>query len=140
MFKMDRSWMLKDRRSKEQEDGVDCFIAFAVQNSTKTISIRCPCSQCGNIIFQTPQKIKEHLFFHGIDQTYRTWYWHGEVSPSGPPTTRAKQYNKLQFDDQHSMVEIIQATHDNYLNDPELFARLMKNANKPLYPGCRNFK
>ena len=35
------------------------------------------------MIFHTSQKIREHLFFDGIDQSYHTWYWHGEAAPSG---------------------------------------------------------
>ena len=31
---MDRTWISKDKRSKEYEDGVERFITFAIQNST----------------------------------------------------------------------------------------------------------
>ena len=79
--------MSKDRRSKDYEDGVKNFIAFALQNVANQNSIRCPCIQCGNLIFHTPQKIKEHLFFYGIDQSYHTWYWHGETTHSCEPLT-----------------------------------------------------
>ena len=136
---MDRSWISKDRRSKEYEDGVECFVAFAIQNSANKTSIKCPCLQCGNMIFHTPQKIRDHLFFYGIDQSYHTWYWHGEAAPSGPPTIRAEHYDRLQFDDQYSTIEMVQAAHDDCQNYPELFARLLQDAEKPLYPGCRNF-
>ena len=40
---MNRSWMSKDRRSKDYEDGVENFISFAVQNSANQNSIKCPC-------------------------------------------------------------------------------------------------
>ena len=91
------------------------------------------------MIFHTPQKIREHMFFHGIDQSYHTWYWHGEVAPSGPLTTRAEHYDRVQFDDVHSTKEMVQAAHEDCKNDPESFQRLLKDAEKPLYPGCRNF-
>ena len=52
---------------------------------------------------------------------------------------RAKHYDRLQFDDQHSTIEMVQATHDDCQNDPKLFARLLQDAEKPLYTGCRNF-
>ena len=136
---MDRSLISKDRRSKEYEDEVECFVAFVVQNFTNKTSIKCPCLQCGNMILHTPQTIRKHLFFYGIDQSYHTRYWHGESAPSGPPTIRAEHYDRLQFNDQHSMIEMAQAAHDDCQNDPELFARLLKDAEKPLYPGCRKF-
>ncbi|RVW77665.1 hypothetical protein CK203_053390 [Vitis vinifera] len=79
------------------------------------------------------------MFFHGIDQSYYTWYWHGEVAPSGPPTTRVEHYDKVQFDDVGSTIEMVQAAQEDCKNDPESFQRLLKDAEKPLYPGCRNF-
>ena len=51
---MNRSWMSKDRRSKEYEDGVENFISFAIKNSGNQNSIKCPYLQCGNLIFNTP--------------------------------------------------------------------------------------
>ena len=27
----------------------------------------------------SPQVIRDYLYFNGIDQSYHTWYWHGEV-------------------------------------------------------------
>ena len=50
------------------------------------------------------------MFFHGIDQSYHTWYWHGEETPIGPPTIRAKYYDRVQFDDVHNTIEMVQAT------------------------------
>ena len=90
-------------------------------------------------MFHTTQNIREHMFFHGIDQSYHTWYWHGEVAPSGPSTTRAEHYDKVQFDDVHSTIEMVQVAQEDCKNDPKSFQRLMKDAEKPLYLGCRNF-
>ena len=79
------------------------------------------------MIFHT-QNIRKHLFLCGIDQSYYMWYWHEEATPSGPPTTRAEHYDRLQFDDRHSIIEMVQVAHHDYQNDPELFARLLKDA------------
>ncbi|RVX18749.1 hypothetical protein CK203_006964 [Vitis vinifera] len=136
---MDRSWMSKDRRSKDYADGVESFIAFALQYSTYKNSMKCPCLQCGNMIFHTPQKIREHLFFYGIDQSYHTWYWHGDAAPSGPPTSRAKWHHTVEFNDVDSTIEMVQVAYDDRKNDPKLFETLLEDAQKPLYLGCRNF-
>ncbi|RVW89710.1 hypothetical protein CK203_047225 [Vitis vinifera] len=136
---MDRSWMSKDRRSKDYADGVESFIAFALQYSTYKNSIKCPCLQCGNMIFHTPQKIREHLLFYGIDQSYHTWYWHGDAAPSGPPTSRAEWHHTVEFNDVDSTIEMVQVAYDDRKNDPKLFETLLEDAQKPLYPGCRNF-
>ncbi|KAL6335840.1 hypothetical protein AAG906_040561 [Vitis piasezkii] len=136
---MDRSWMSKDRRSKDYADGVESFITFALQYSTYKNSMKCPCLQCGNMIFHTPQKIREHLFFYGIDQSYHTWYWHGDAAPSGPPTSRAEWHHTVEFNDVDSTIEMVQVAYDDRKNDPKLFETLLEDAQKPLYPGCRNF-
>ena len=75
-----QDWMLKDRRSIEYD--VENFINFALAHSTNHTSIKCLCLRCGNLLCQTPQVIREHLFFNGIDLSYRVWYWHGEKGPS----------------------------------------------------------
>ncbi|RVW33032.1 hypothetical protein CK203_101237 [Vitis vinifera] len=65
---MDRSWMSKDRMSREYEEGVEYFINFALEHCPNQSGIRCPCMRCGNLIHHTPNKIREHMFFNGIDQ------------------------------------------------------------------------
>ena len=74
--------MFKDRRSREYEEGVEYFINFALQHCSNQSVIRCPCMRCGNLIHHTPNKIREHMFFNGIDHSYHRWYWHGEASPT----------------------------------------------------------
>ncbi|RVW69554.1 hypothetical protein CK203_059352 [Vitis vinifera] len=105
---MDRSWMSKDRRSKDYADGVESFIAFALQYSTYKNSIKCPCLQC-------------------------------DAAPSGPPTSRAEWHHTVEFNDVDSTIEMVQVAYDDRKNDPKLFETLLEDAQKPLYPGCRNF-
>ena len=62
--------MSKDRRSKDYEEGVEYFINFALQHCPKQSVIHCPCKRCGNLFHHTPTKVREHLFFNGIDQSY----------------------------------------------------------------------
>ncbi|RVW37618.1 PH, RCC1 and FYVE domains-containing protein 1 [Vitis vinifera] len=105
---MDRSWMSKDRRSKDYADGVESLIAFALQYSTYKNSIKCPCLQC-------------------------------DAAPNGPPTSRAEWHHTVEFNDVDSTIEMVQVAYDDRKNDPKLFETLLEDAQKPLYPGCRNF-
>ena len=66
--------MLKDRRSKDYADGIESFIVFALQHSIDKNYIKCQCFKCGNMVSHNEKKIREHLFFHGIDQNYYQWY------------------------------------------------------------------
>ena len=60
---MDRSWMSKDRMSREYEEGVEYFINFALEHCPNQRGIRCPYMRCGNLIHHTPNKIRENICF-----------------------------------------------------------------------------
>ena len=70
--------MSADRLSAEYRNGVDEFLQFSLDNATNHNTISCPCLHCGNLHKLNISKIKEHLFFNGIDRSYTVWYWHGE--------------------------------------------------------------
>ncbi|RVW75683.1 hypothetical protein CK203_055220 [Vitis vinifera] len=130
---MDRSWMSKDRMSREYEEGVEYFINFALEHCPNQRGIRCPCMRCGNLIHHTPNKIREHMFFNGIDQSYCTWYWHGEAGPtSSQPTEMAQRYDTMDCGDVASTVEMVHAIEDEFMTDPMSFKKLLEDAEKPL--------
>ncbi|XP_058195233.1 uncharacterized protein LOC131311699 [Rhododendron vialii] len=142
---MDRSWMLKDRRSKDYDDGVEQFLNFATIHAKDLESIRCPCIQCGNLIRQPIPEIRNHLFVNGIDRSYRTWIWHGE-----PVTGRASQsvntrdfsyqeVNSPPLNDAQEAVEMVEAAYNDCMVDPRKFKKLIEDAEKPLFPGCTKF-
>ncbi|RVW18016.1 hypothetical protein CK203_112664 [Vitis vinifera] len=137
---MDRSWMSKDRMSREYEEGVEYFINFALEHCPNQSGIRCPCMRCGNLIHHTPNKIREHMFFNGIDQSYHTWYWHGEAGPtSRQPTEMAQCYDTMDCGDVASTVQMVHVIDDEFMTDPMSFKKLLEDAEKPLYPGCIKF-
>ncbi|KAI5312912.1 hypothetical protein L3X38_042086 [Prunus dulcis] len=77
---MDKSWMHSDRRSKAYEFGVEAFLNFAVENLLTTIHIRCPCVKCVNLKLFGVGIIRDHVYFNGIDQSYKNWTFHGEYN------------------------------------------------------------
>ena len=131
--------MSKDKRSKNYIDGVESFIAFVVKNCIGKKSIKCPCLQCGDMMFHTLEKIRDHLFFYGIAQNYYTWYWHGEAALSGPSIAMEKCYKRVQFNDIDNIINMVQDPENDYRDDPKMFERILEDAKKPLLPGCTNF-
>ena len=132
--------MSKDRRSKDYEEGVEYFINFALQHCPKQSVIRCPCNRCGNLFHHTPTKVREHLFFNGIDQSYCTWYWHGEDIPTSAKSSEMAQcHDTVNYSDVGNTVDMIHAMKDEFMEDPILFKKLLEDAEKPLYPGCAKF-
>lgn len=134
--------MLKDRRSKDYEDGVEQFLNFAVIYARDLQSIRCPCRVCGNLKSQAVEEIRNHLFFHGIDQSYRKWIWHGEATTRKPPPSGyAEDTFHRQVDSSPSnyvaeTIEMVEAAYNHCTADPNEFRKMLEDAEKPLYPGC----
>ena len=137
---MDKSWMHADRRSKAYELGVEGFLNFAVENLVNTTHIRCPCVKCGNIRLFGVGIIRDHLYFNGIDQSYKIWTWHGEPWEW---TTNASR--NVEEDEQSRFYFVSEEVgmDDNDLGnigfDPYEFANVIGDGDQPLYPGCSKY-
>ncbi|KAL6313131.1 hypothetical protein AAG906_019603 [Vitis piasezkii] len=67
------------------------------------------------------------MFFNGIDQSYHTWYWHGEVGPtSRQPTEMAQCYDTMDCGDVASTVEMVHVIDDEFMTDPISFKNCLK--------------
>ena len=129
--------MSKDRGSVKYDEGVENLINFALALSTNHTSIKCPCLCCGNMLSQTPQVIREHLVFNGIDLSYWVWYWHGEKGPNGVFSNVSQQrYDKCEYNDVADTIDMVNVAQVNCMNYPQVFGRLLEDAKKPLYLGC----
>ncbi|TXG73091.1 hypothetical protein EZV62_001670 [Acer yangbiense] len=125
--------------SREYEIGVEKFIEFAILNSENPNLIRCPCQFCGNLKFQSPREVENHLFVKGIDKSYQIWTWHGEDDPSMGENI---ELDCNQYFDYDKGVNAIEMVHDAYKNctvDPKAFKVLLEDAEKPLFPGCKKY-
>ncbi|KAL6289171.1 hypothetical protein ACE6H2_006681 [Prunus campanulata] len=135
---MDKSWMHADRRSKAYELGVEGFLNFASENLGNTTEIRCPCVKCGNIQLFGVGIIREHLYFNGIDQSYKIWRWHGEPWEW---TTNASRNVEKDKQSRFSYVSEELGMDDNDFtnigSDPHEFANVIGDGDEPLYPGCK---
>ncbi|BBH02402.1 hypothetical protein Prudu_012946 [Prunus dulcis] len=109
---MDKSWMHSDRRSKAYEFGVEAFLNFAVENLLTTTHIRCPCVKCVNLKLFGVGIIRDHLYFNGIDQSYKNWTFHGEP---WEVTTNASR--NVEEDDGHSRYSFVSEEIDMDDND-----------------------
>ena len=111
--------MPKDRRLVEYDEIVENFINFALAHSINHTSIKCPCLCCANLLCQTLQVIREHLFFNGIDLSYWVWYWHGEKGPNGGFSNVSPQhYEKCNYNDVVDTIDMVNAAQVNCMNDP----------------------
>ncbi|KAI5317434.1 hypothetical protein L3X38_037141 [Prunus dulcis] len=134
---MDKSWMHADRRSKAYELGVEGCFNFAIENLGNTTHICCPCVKCGNIRLFGVGIIRDHLYFNGIDQSYKIWTCYGEPCEW---TTNASRNVEEDEQSRFSFVSKELGMDDNDLGDigfdPYEFANVIGDGDQPLYPGC----
>ncbi|KAI5350203.1 hypothetical protein L3X38_003094 [Prunus dulcis] len=138
---MDKSWMHSDRRSKAYELGVEAFLNFAVENLLTTTHIRCPCVKCVNLKLFGVGIIRDHVYFNGVDQSYKNWTFHGEPWEA---TTNASR--NVEEDDGHSRYSFVSEEIDmddndfgDFGSDPYEFANVIGDGDQPVYPGCRKY-
>ncbi|KAI5350198.1 hypothetical protein L3X38_003089 [Prunus dulcis] len=138
---MDKSWMHSDRRSKAYEFGVEAFLNFAVENLLTTTHIRCPCFKCVNLKLFGVGIIRDHIYFNGIDQSYKNWTFHGEPWEA---TTNASR--NVEEDDGHGRYNFVSEEIDmddndfgDFGSDPYEFANVIGDGDQTVYPGCRKY-
>ncbi|XP_050160368.1 uncharacterized protein LOC126633878 [Malus sylvestris] len=112
-------------------EGVENFLNYAMLHATDINYIRCPCLKCGNIKSRTVKEIREDLFFNGIDQSYCTWYWHGEAVPD---SKNEKMSNREEIVEDN-IIGMVEAAYDHFASNPKQFEKLLEDAEKPVYPG-----
>ncbi|KAK7259804.1 hypothetical protein RIF29_25419 [Crotalaria pallida] len=140
---MNREWMSANRLTNEYNEGVKEFIRFAVEHAEDPSRIICPCLQCCYSSKVSPAELKTHLVCYGIDQSYTCWTRHGE---------RREEFGHLKDDVGYALNDADTNSYDGDRFDemddvleedlrdcPEMFERLMSDAEKPLYDGCTQF-
>ncbi|KAI5328109.1 hypothetical protein L3X38_027505 [Prunus dulcis] len=132
--------MHSDRRSKTYELGVEGFLNFAVENLVNTTHIRCPCVKCRNIRLFGVGIIRDHLYFNGIDQSYKIWIWHREPwewTTNASGNVEEDEQSRLSFVSEEVWMD------DNDLGDigfdPYEFANVIGDGDQPLYPDSSKY-
>ncbi|KAK8949046.1 hypothetical protein KSP39_PZI005941 [Platanthera zijinensis] len=156
MHVMDKRWMdIGDRRQPAYINGVNSFLDFAFNHSSRGNIIRCPCYKCGNNHFHTREIVFVHLILNGIVKTYKWWSSHGEDHYVNPNIERDDDALKEVEEDISEHDNIHDLLHDfnfndkshngeeHYQEDPNEAAKsfydLLNDAEQELYPGCKEF-
>ncbi|CAL9006845.1 unnamed protein product, partial [Prunus brigantina] len=95
----------------------------------------------GEQIFMMPYNPGDHLYFNGVDQSYKNLTFHGEPWEA---TTNASR--NVEEDDDHSRysfvseeIEMDNNDFGDFRSDPYEFANVIGDGDQPLYPGCRKY-
>ncbi|KAH7843980.1 hypothetical protein Vadar_023091 [Vaccinium darrowii] len=151
---MDRSWMYQSRLTSEYLNGVKEFLKLAFHNASIDGKIVCPCVKCGNGKWVTQYEAVDHLVCDGFIKGYTKWIAHGETLSSRTSATMPTNANNA-FGTNNNMRELVHDTFgisnsDIGTNDvpnsvempneaTEIFYKLLSDAEKPLYPGCKEY-
>ncbi|GJZ62007.1 transposon, En/Spm-like protein [Tanacetum coccineum] len=102
---MDKSWMYRaPRASSQYVSGVEYFLNFAFENSSKHGMILCPCTDCHNRFHLERDKVYDHLICVGFKRGYLNWTDHGE---SNEVSSSSMIENDEDEDMDHEMHEIL---------------------------------
>ncbi|XP_030946005.1 uncharacterized protein LOC115970519 [Quercus lobata] len=155
---MDKSWMKKQRGSREYIEGVLKFVEFASKHASDG-KIFCPCTKCVNMNLVLPGVAREHLWSKGMLQNYTLWKWHGE-SAAVPTATECGsshvQESLEQYGDFRGMLHDLCPTHgmppepmdegetvqqpaEGPNDGAQKFYKMIDDVHKPLYAGCTKF-
>ncbi|XP_062015019.1 uncharacterized protein LOC133731647 isoform X2 [Rosa rugosa] len=137
---MDKSWMHADRRSRKFELGLAEFLKFASANARNERKIRCPCLKCCNTDGFSIGVIKDHIFWNGIDESYKNWRWHGEPSTSYVNSRMGGESETVDWELASGVgendVDIGESEDEEISEDSNEFLKYVEDGDKPLYPGC----
>ncbi|KAJ9561821.1 hypothetical protein OSB04_006981 [Centaurea solstitialis] len=91
---VDKTWMNLRRFEEKYILGIYTFLEFAKKNSVSWNGYyKCPCTDCGNMLYQNEEDIIYHLKNFGITKTYTVWDQHSEVTSI--PTASQQRLNMI---------------------------------------------
>ncbi|CAN6547389.1 unnamed protein product [Malus baccata var. baccata] len=144
---IDKSWMQSGRSSEDYFNGVETFLDYAYNHlQPDDAKILCPCVKCSNRYKKVKVEVQQHLLYNGIIKNYTIWYLHGEDendetdesnSDSDSDGSENDVINMEQDDDMHGLVE--EGCPQDPNRDAEKFYKLLKEAEQPLYDGCKSY-
>lgn len=144
--------MYQSRLTIEYLNGVKEFLKLAFHNVSIDGKIVCPCVKCGNGRWVTQSEAVDHLVCVGFIKGYIKWIAHGEALSSRTSATMPTNVANA-FGTNNNMRELVHDTFgisnsdigtDDVPNSVEMpneaaaiFYKLLSDAEKPLYPGCK---
>ncbi|WCJ44268.1 hypothetical protein M5689_024945 [Euphorbia peplus] len=154
---MDKRWIdyktARDRSKEGYHNGVGSFLNIAFERVGGSGKIRCPFNNCNNGAFLTREEVFNHLIIHGMLKSYEKWDFHGEYDEN-EKSQEIEEDDEVGIDETISMIHDATNIRDAYFMENgdeigfeimdnedmrETFARLMKDANTELFPGCEKY-
>ncbi|XP_042472526.1 uncharacterized protein LOC122055220 [Zingiber officinale] len=151
---MDKGWMFLPRQNEEYRKGLENFLDFAFSNANINGMIACPCARCKIGICVSKEDAYEHLMVDGFIKGYTHWVAHGEISCSAYSISSSvpshddvddmeglvhEAFGVQQHDGSTINTAGFEKDTDIPIGEVETFYKLIDDAQKELYPGCKKF-
>ncbi|XP_024200193.1 uncharacterized protein LOC112203452 [Rosa chinensis] len=153
---MDKSWVHLDRRSPEYYASLKVFLDGAPKSYPGN-EIVCPCTRCKNRESFDRRTVEQHLVVKGMWPFYMNTRWkeHGEsyaeyrdkmeLQNSGGADIEGMQEFLNETFVQPTIGENVGLSSQPHIfegptPEAEKFYKLLEDANKEVYPGCKKFK
>ena len=149
---VDKCWMNLRRFEEKYILGIYTVLEFAKKNSVSWNGYyKCPCTDCGNMLYQNEADIIYHLKNVGIIKNYTVWDQHGEVTDI--PTTSQRRLNMIHdrassshninlvvnfaeyafpFSERYNDNELVMDVDDVASKVIDAYSRLLAESNTPL--------
>ncbi|KAL0549237.1 hypothetical protein IC582_013718 [Cucumis melo] len=74
-----------------------------------------------------------------MDESYKIWFWHGEQLSKSSSYGESFKFDTHMYEenDAGSINEMIEVAYEDYPKDPNEFEKLLNDAEKSLYEGCK---
>ena len=119
----------------EYEQKAREFVKAAMTNLGFPTKSLCPCTKCHNVRHQLSDEVVEHLVLWGMDQSYKTWFHHGEDPVQSSKTNTSVEYDLFRAARAYSSNENNFGNDNNDAN----FHNSLEDAESPLYEGCSKY-
>ncbi|KAL6637481.1 hypothetical protein ACP70R_025053 [Stipagrostis hirtigluma subsp. patula] len=137
----DRSWMRSAKGSPQWLQGLREFLATTFGGTSRGGTAPCPCRRCRTMSYITQSEMQRHLVLRGFDESFIEEKASGEDpdefdacndGPTGDAASAREVVSSLLYGAIHGEIK------DDVPNESaKKFFALLKEAEKELYPGCK---
>nr|XP_017216852.1 PREDICTED: uncharacterized protein LOC108194417 [Daucus carota subsp. sativus] len=136
------TWISLPKHSEGYSNGATHFVRNAFDNFSIGNELRCPCKDCSNRFWISPDNVYEHLVFNGPCPSFSNWIF--EVS-----TDKFRKPNDVGMDDSDMCIGLGDDFDEMIRNEGRArngmnkaakdFYKLVQEGKQPLFPGSENF-
>ena len=143
----DCSWMLLPKSEDAWQTGFEKFIEDTFEGLYPGETAKCPCARCRCMAFRTKIEVQKHLLDRGFDKEFVKQKRNRHRAPEPGLVDDDRDFGEGEADDQVNVSNLLSSlisgaihgeiTTEEPNDSAKNFFKLMEEARKELYPGCK---